>query len=124
MLKIQTRWATQIVIAVILLTSLALAQEKISVADIIQNPERYDGKTIIVEGKIISYRERFSRRGNPYTTFRLEDGGVSVAVFVWGHLGLENGRRVRVIGKFQKVKQVGPYTFYNEISADKVVLLR
>jgi hypothetical protein len=69
MLKIQTRWATQVVIVVILLTSFALAQEKISVADIIQNPERYDGKTIIVEGKIISYRERFSRRGNPYTTF-------------------------------------------------------
>jgi len=121
--KIQMRWAIQVVI-MILLASLAWAGEKISVADLLQNPERYDGKTVIVEGKIISYQERFSRRGNPYTTFRLEDNGFSVAVFAWGHLGLKDGLRVRVSGVFQKVKQVGRYTFYNEINAYKIQLLK
>jgi hypothetical protein len=121
--EIQMRWAIQVVI-MILLASFALAGEKISVADLLQNPERYDGKTVIVEGKIISYQERFSRRGNQYTTFRLEDNGFSVAVFAWGHLGFKDGLRVRVSGVFQKVKQVGRYTFYNEISADKVQLLK
>jgi len=121
--KIQMRWAIQVVI-MILLASFALAGGKISVADLLQNPERYDGKTVIVEGKIISYQERFSRRGNPYTTFRLEDNGFSVAVFAWGHLGLKDGLRVRVSGVFQRVKRVGRYTFYNEISADKIQLLK
>ncbi len=82
------RWAIQVVI-VILLTSLAWAGEKVSVADLLQNPERYDGKTVIVEGEITSYQEKISRQGNPYTTFRLEDNGFSVAVFARGHLGLK-----------------------------------
>ncbi len=120
--EIQMRRAMQVV-TMILLASLALAGEKISVADLLQNPERYDGKTVIVEGKITSYQERLSRRGNPYTTFRLEDNGFSVAVFAWGYLGLKDGSRVRVSGVFQRVKRVGRYTFYNEISADEVEVL-
>ncbi len=119
----QMQWVIQVVI-MILLASLAWAGEKVSVAALLQNPERYDGKTVIVEGQITSYQEKFSRRGNPYTTFRLEDNGFSVAVFAWGHLGLKDGVRVRVSGVFQRVKQVGRYTFYNEISADKVQLLK
>jgi hypothetical protein len=117
------RWAIQVVI-MILLASLAWAGEKVSVAALLQNPERYDGKTVIVEGHITSYQEKFSRRGNPYTTFRLEDNGFSVAVFARGHLGLKDRLRVQVSGVFQRVKQVGRYTFYNEISADKVQLLK
>ncbi len=102
----------------------AYAQGSVSVEDIVRDPDRYDGRMVVVVGNINSYRERVSRRGNPYTTFRLEDGGFSVAVFVWGHQGLSNGKRVRVTGMFQKVKRVGQYTFYNEISADQVELLR
>jgi len=87
------QWAIQVVI-IILLTSLAWAGEKVSVAALLQNSERYDGKTVIVEREITSYKEKFSRRGNSYTTFRLEDNGFSVAVFAWGHLGLKDGLRV------------------------------
>ncbi len=117
------KWVMQVVI-MILLASLAWAGEKVSVEALLQNPERYDGKTVIVEGEITSYQEKLSRRDNPYTTFRLEDNGSSVAVFARGHLGLKDGLRVRVSGVFQKVKQVAQYTFYNEISADKVQLLK
>jgi len=84
------RWAIQVVI-MILLVSLAWAGEKVSVAALLQNAERYDGKTVIVEGEITSYQEKFSRRGNPYMTFRLEDNGFSVAVFAWVILGLKMG---------------------------------
>jgi len=41
------QWAIQVVI-MILLASLAWAGEKVSVAALLQNPERYDGKTVIV----------------------------------------------------------------------------
>jgi len=117
------KWAIQVVI-MILLASLAWAEEKVSIEALLQNLERYDGKTVIVEGEITSYQEKISRRGNPYTTFRLKDNGSSVAVFARGHLGLKDGLQVQVIGVFQRVKQVGRDTFYNEISADKVQLLK
>jgi hypothetical protein len=41
------QWAIQVVI-MILLASFAWAGEKVSVAALLQNPERYDGKTVIV----------------------------------------------------------------------------
>jgi hypothetical protein len=66
----QMQWAIQVVI-IILLTSLAWAGEKVSVAALLQNPERYDGKTVIVEREITSYKEKFSRRGNSYRAIRI-----------------------------------------------------
>jgi len=101
------------------------AQAKItaSVAEIVQNPDRYDGKVVTVSGTIASYRERVSARGNPYTTFRLVDAGVSVAVFAWKHHGLWDGLRVRATGVFQKIRRVGRYTFYNEIEAQRIEVI-
>ena len=101
-----------------------LAQVAATAADIAQNPDRYDGQTVTVTGTIAAYRERVSRAGNPYTTFRLEDGGASVAVFAWKHQGLRNGLRVSVTGRFAMVKRVGRYTFYNEIEAQQIRALR
>ncbi len=75
-------------------------------------------------GTIGDYRERVSARGNPYTTFHLQDGTAQVSVFAWKHQGLRNGLRVRVVGTFAKVRQVGGYTFYNEIQANSVEMLQ
>ncbi|MDR7434527.1 MAG: hypothetical protein QN189_05295 [Armatimonadota bacterium] len=109
---------------VTLLLPSALAQLTVTVRDIVQNPDRYDGQIVSVTGTIAAYRERISARGNPYTTFRLEEGGASVAVFAWRHQGLRNGLRVRVVGRFDKMKRVGQYTFYNEIEAQRIEVLR
>ncbi len=97
------------------------AQVTIAVLALVKNSDRYDGQIVTVMGTVTGYRERTSRAGNPYTTFRLEDAGASVLVFAWKHQGLRNGQRVQVTGKFLKTKRVGRYTFYNEIEAQRIV---
>ncbi len=97
----------------------ALAQPAIAISALVQHPNQYDGKTVSVTGTVVGYRERVSGRGNPYTTFRLTDGG-AVSVFIWNHQGLRDGIRVRVVGTFSRVRRVGRYTFFNEIEARRI----
>ncbi len=99
-------------------------QQDVPLEELLQNSEQYDGQAVSVVGTIQNYRERVSRAGNAYTTFRLEAEGVSVNVFIWGHQGLSNGQKVRVQGIYQRVKRVGRYTFYNEIEAWRIQILR
>jgi len=117
-------WFFLALLLTLLIAPPSLAQVAATVPDVVKNPDRYDGQTVSTTGTIAAYRERVSRAGNPYTTFRLEDAGASVAVFAWKHQGLRDGLRVRVTGKFAKVKQVGRYTFYNEIEAQRIEVLR
>ncbi len=98
----------------------ALAQHAVSVQALTQDPDRYDSKVVAVVGTITAYRERVSDAGNPYTTFRLTDGGASVAVFIWNKQGLGNGQRVRVTGAFAKVGGAGTSTYDNEIQAHRI----
>lgn len=101
-----------------------LAAEGISVRALVQNPDQYDGKVVSVVGTVTVYRERVSTVGNLYTTFRLTEGNASVSVFVWDKQGLRNGRKVRVIGTFAKVRHVRALTFDNEIQAHRIDVLR
>ena len=98
----------------------ALAQHGVTVRGLTQDPDRYDGKVVVVVGKIANYRERLSDAGNPYATFRLTDGGASVAVFIWNKQGLADGQKVRVTGAFAKVGQAGAMTFEHEIQAHRI----
>lgn len=119
------RWRRAVCVSgalVVLLSLVALAQA-VSVATLLADPDRYDGQVVTVSGVVSGYRERVSRAGNAYTTFRLEEGSSSVAVFAWGHRGLRDGQRVRVTGVFQRIRRVGRYTFYNEIEARRVEVL-
>jgi DNA polymerase III alpha subunit len=102
----------------------AFAQQVVTVGDLAHNPDRYDKQAISVAGTIEHYRERVSERGNPYTTFRLQDATAWVSVFVWKHQGLRNGLRVRVVGSFAKVRRVGGYIFYNEIQATSIGIIQ
>lgn len=107
----------------VVLPPLPAFSQALSVASLLENPGRYDGKVVTVSGVITAYRERVSRAGNPYTTFRLQEGGASVGVFAWGHRGLREGARVRVTGVFQRVRRVGRFTFYNEIEIQQIQVL-
>ena len=46
----------------------------------------------------VAVRETTSQRGNDYTTFKLQNGGDSLSIFMWGHPPLGNGDRVQVEG--------------------------
>jgi len=91
-----------------------------TVAEIAKNPAAFDQKTVTVSGTAGEISSRTSRRGNAYTTFRLSDQGESVKVFTFGTPAIKGGERVEVRGVFQRVKQVGAYTFHDEIDASSV----
>src|SRR5256885_15797723 len=91
-----------------------------TVAEIAKNPAAFDQKTVTASGTAQEVSRRTSRRGNPYTTFRLSDQGEAVKVFTFGTPAIKDGDRVEVRGVFQRVKQVGASTFHNEIDASSV----
>jgi hypothetical protein len=102
--------------------SLAARGWAATVADIAKNPTHFDQKAVTVSGTAEAVSSRTSRRGNPYTTFRLADQGDAVKVFTFGTPAIKDGQRVEVHGVFQRVKQVGRYTFHDEIDATSVTL--
>jgi len=110
------------VLPVILLAS----PSKVKIIEVIKNPDKYDNQIISIEGYIQNIKQKISQRGNRYTTFSISDReGNSLKVFLWGWEGIEEqnikeGDKVEVEGKFQKIKYVGRYRFYNEIEAIKI----
>jgi hypothetical protein len=92
---------------------------KTGIAEIISNPDQYDGKWVRVEGKVTALSLKISKRGNAYTVFKLKDLSNNVlGIFSFGMPSIQEGETVRVIGVYHKVRHVPPrYTFYNEIDA-------
>ncbi len=94
-----------------------LAQIHTTIADIIENPDNFDGKFVEFVGTVDNIQNKTSRAGNPYTVMTVSDGEYSIKVFSFGTYKFALGTYVRVKGTFAKVKQVGRYTFYNEVDA-------
>lgn len=106
------------ILCLLIITTAANAQAiKTTVGDILSNPDQYDGKMVQVEAKVLAPQFKTSKKGNAYTTFKLDGDGKTLSVFSFGTLSLNGGDLVKVIGRYQKVKKVGAYTFYNEIDA-------
>jgi hypothetical protein len=91
------------------------------ICTITRKPQEFDHKSVTLKGMAVNVKETTSRRGNDYTTFKLQDStGCSVSIFTWGHPTLNNCDQVDVEGVFETEHHQGPYTFYNEIQATKV----
>jgi hypothetical protein len=91
-----------------------------SPTDILRDPDRFDGQTVTIRGTVTNVQERVSRAGNPYYTLDLSDGKQTIRVFSFGAAPCRAGAGT-VEGSFAKVKQQGRYTFYNEVTATRVV---
>lgn len=92
--------------------------------ELLRDPEAFDQKSVTLTGTAEDVRPRTSRRGNDYTTLRLNDQTGQVNIFSWGKLDVRTGDRVQVRGIFHRVKQVGRYRFYNEVEASSVQRVR
>lgn len=104
-----------------LLATVSTNAAEVSIHSIFTNPAQYDGQTVTLRGAAVAVKETVSRRGNDYTTFKLQDpSGEAISIFAWGHPALANSDRVEVVGVFQQVRHVGRYTFYNEVEAQSV----
>lgn len=102
-----------------LTTSMATGAE-VAVCSIVANRPSFDHQSVSLQGAVVGLRETNSRAGNDYTTFKLQDGGCDVSIFIWGHPTLMNGDHIRVDGVFETEHHQGRYTFYNEVQATKV----
>jgi hypothetical protein len=106
------------ILCLLLITTAANAQAlKTTITDILSNPDPYDGKMVQVEGKVSLLKVKVSKKGNPYYTLKLAEGGKSLSVFNFGEPSIKEGDSTKVMGRYQKVKRVGRFTFYNEIDA-------
>jgi hypothetical protein len=97
----------------------ALARDRIG--DILARPDAFDGREVVLEGKVSALDPRTSRRGNDYCIFRLlDEKGASIKVFSWGKPAIAPGDRVAVRGRFQRERRVSRYTFTNEVEASRI----
>ena len=99
-----------------------IARSESLLCSIVADPTTFDHQTVTLQGTAAALKETTSRRGNDYTTFKLQDpsGCGALDIFTWGHPAMSNGDHVRVEGVFETEHNEGGYTFYNEVVATKV----
>lgn len=88
---------------------------------VLQTPERYDKQSVTLAGTVTNLDQRVSQRGNAYYTFDLQDATGRIRVFSFGQAPCPAGRQATVDGIFETVRHVGRYTFYNEVTARRVI---
>jgi hypothetical protein len=88
---------------------------------IVADKDSYDGKEVLVSGKISNLKFKTARGGKNYTTFVLvgESGG-RINVITPEQPKLKPGQKVTVTGVYRKAKKVGTSTFRNEIEATEI----
>ena len=93
-----------------------------AVCSIVADPATFDHQTVTLQGTAAALKETTSRRGNDYTTFKLQDpsGCGALKIFKWGHPAMSIGDHVLVEGVFETEHHEGGYTFYNELVATEV----
>ena len=112
--------AIKTILALFILTTLAFAIDKLTVKQLQADTKKYDNKEIILTGKVDQFKQRTSRAGNPYFTFKMVDKAdkkIEVNVYGQGKPDKEpkNGDNVEVKGIYRIEKQFGGNTFKNEI---------
>lgn len=112
--------ATLLSVAAIL--AIALAADKLSVSKLVKDADKYDGKEVVLVGKISEFEQKTSRRGNKYFLFKVKEGDDVVNGYSQGEMKpeLKAGDKVEVSGIFRKEKKVQDFTVKNEIDATKV----
>jgi hypothetical protein len=116
--------AFSLAMAVVLIGSTTWSAADDAICSVAQKPQEFDHKNVTLKGNPVNVKETTSRRGNDYTTFKLQGPtGCAVSVFTWGHPTLSTCDQVGVEGVYETEHHQGRYTFYNEIEATKVSCL-
>jgi len=97
----------------------ALAQEQVTVQALLNDGKKYDGKQVVLVGVVRDLKEKVSKKGNAYYTFKIGEGKQTISVFSYGTATVKEGDRVRVTGKFAVEKRVAYATYRNEIDVTK-----
>ncbi|MEE9253263.1 MAG: hypothetical protein V3U74_07965 [Thermodesulfobacteriota bacterium] len=96
----------------------------LSIKGVVKSPKAFDGRKIALEGKVDKVRFTESRKGKPYTLFRLTDPGKNrVRVYAKGHLSIKKGDFLKVYGRFKKEKRYFLFKFKNVLKAKAVQII-
>lgn len=91
------------------------------IGEILAGPDAFDGRDIVLKGKVSTLNPQISRRGNDYCKLRLlDENGASLKVFSWGKRAIAPGDRVEVRGRFQRERWVGRCIFTNEVETSRI----
>ena len=115
-------FAIVLVLTIVVLGGFSISDAiETTIKEIVADKNSYDGKEVSVSGTVSGVKFKTSKGGKDYTTFTLigEPGG-RLKVFIWGKLKLQGGQKVRVTGKYYKVKKGEKYTFRNQIEATDI----
>lgn len=115
------RWTTRALysFALLVLCTSLWAQEQVTIQALLTDGKKYDGKQVVLVGIVRDLKEKVSKKGNPYYTFKIGEGKQTISVFSYGKASVKNGDKVRVTGKFAVEKRVGYAVFRNEIDVSK-----
>lgn len=89
----------------------------------------FDNKVVEVTGYVAAFRQRTSRIGNDYYTFRLQtkaeatgENRPALNIYARGKApeGLANGKRVTVTGTYRQEKTMRDFTVKDEVDASTV----
>jgi hypothetical protein len=108
-------------LVLVLVAALPAFAFETTVRELVETPDRFDGKILTVRGTVTNLYRETSRRSNPYYTFSLSDGLRVVRVFSFGDTACRNGESATVEGTFNRVKKTGTYTFYNEVTGKRIL---
>lgn len=97
----------------------AIAQEQVTVQALLNDGKKYDRKQVVLVGNVTDLKEKVSRKGNPYFTFKIGEGKQIISVFNYGKAPVKEGDRVKVTGTFFVEKRVGYAVYHNEIDVTK-----
>ena len=106
-----------------LLFALLLAPKPLAAkaADVLKTPAKYDGKAVLVKGKVKVFQAKTSRDGHAYYLFTLADGVATLKVYGGDRLAKppKDGDAVVVTGRYAHLRKVGDRTYKDEIDASK-----
>jgi len=92
------------------------AQDRTTLRTLLENPAKYNARTVRVAGTVIDLESKVSARSTRYTTFALLDEGFRVEAFLPApSLALRRGERVEVLGQFYLFRNVDEQSFHNVI---------
>lgn len=114
----------------LILTTLALAADKLTVKQLQADTKKFDGKEITVTGVVDKFEQRKSKAGNDYFLFKLVDKAdkrLMVNIYGQGKVAKppKNGANVELKGNYKIEKKLGNRTFKNElqIKSDAIKVL-
>ncbi len=109
-------------ISIAALAAFSFAASYLTVDAVIKDAKKHDKKDVLVRGRVDKFTEKTSKRGNKYTTFKLQGEKSTLNVFMQDHLAKDpkKGDIVEVNGVFRESKTVGTSVYKNEVEATKV----